>query len=1282
MKFRPPRRQTVPSRAPRRAMTETLEPRRLLSVGDLDAFYGGNGVAVANSSPEQQSAIPDDVAALPDGRTYVLYGGSGYGVSRLTYDGELDPTFGNGGIAVIPSGDTQSTQTAALVIQPDGKVLVTAEVLDDFGVARINPDGTPDASFGTNGTVHYNVGDSYLGLNAGFDYPHQLLLQADGKIVVLGQTENGSRRRAAVLRLNPDGSVDTGFGTNGRIVTDVIPALGDTGSSFEDGLVLPDGKLLMVGGADSSPSRLVLAHYNPDGSNDTSFGDGGFATEPSNYYTVAAVTPAPGGGYYGVLGSSFSTAVAHFTEDGKLDDSFGLPRFGLGLYRGADIAVQRDGSIVASAGFFSSQAPYSGYAVAGFTPNGQLLFGDTRQLGQIGGGGTGLALQPHGRMVVTAGGLGYPPQDPFRPGPMLVRYLSMPQAGKGASLDGGIVEVVGDDSANRIDVGRSGDDWTVTLDDQVFTFRAADVSRVDVRAEGGDDAVTFSGDTVAGNVDLGAGNDAATVNAANLLFGGQGNDTFTFLPGAAGGPRLETSVQPGAGDDVVVLSGTPDADTFRLTQNAVEGPGRRVSYDPNTERLSILAGDGNDQVTIESSSARSTIDGGAGDDTFTAVHGPPTKLQTLLGGPGNDKLLVSGPGTYSFAPGDGSDAVQLTGGNGNDAFTIGQSSITGTNLSVTLNDPASLELIEANGGAGKDTFTVNNPAPGGAINLSGGSDADSFVSTSPSSLSNVFFDAGGDRGDQLTLTDPDPAAHDYVVSPTALRRDGRTLMRSAGIDRLSFTGGDVGNHFSLSDAAGLSAVTLTGGKGPDVFDVSPAADGRLGADPDALIILVGGQGMEADVFRVTPDPDASFRVFGGVPFPFDDIHTLPTYDTGDPNDRLEINFAAAAPPGASAPLYTGFLRGFGRYTFAEDRPIEIGDIDFTNDLPAPGGPGIGFQPGVSPQALVFTFGDGATGLTADDLVLTNTTTGAVIPTAKIDVAYDPLTRAAKFTFPGLPNGRLPGGNYLGVLRAGSVSSAGEVVPANAGAPMKSDYAIQFAAAPEVEAVYVASSAWSESFRSHLAARGSGDKAAGYRVDPSDLARTLPWSNLNQVSIRFNGPVLADMADLVVQGLPARYGVKAFSYDPQTYTATWTLVSPLRADRPAIQLSGDPFSGVRGPDAPFQAPVLTVQGLVVPPGPGLDGEFTGTVPSGNGAARGDFRYVLAVLPGDVTGDGRVNAIDLARVRSQLGRTAIEVPGPAGVYEAHDDVNGDGRINALDLALVRAGYARTLPAGSAT
>src|SRR5437870_4774898 len=138
------------------------------------------------------------------------------GLARYLPDGTLDPTFGNGG--TVTSG-ALSFGAYAIVRQSDGKLIVAGSAVDaagstGFGLARFDSDGTLDPTFGTAGVVSTDFA-------GGDDDARALTLQADGKIVVAGFAGVGADSFFAVARYNPDGTLDPSFGAGGKTTPDL-----------------------------------------------------------------------------------------------------------------------------------------------------------------------------------------------------------------------------------------------------------------------------------------------------------------------------------------------------------------------------------------------------------------------------------------------------------------------------------------------------------------------------------------------------------------------------------------------------------------------------------------------------------------------------------------------------------------------------------------------------------------------------------------------------------------------------------------------------------------------------------------------------------------------------------------------------------------------------------------------------------------------------------------------------------------------------------------------------
>ena len=177
-------------------------------------------------------------------------------------------------------------------------------------------------------------------------------------------------------------------------------------------------------------------------------------------------------------------------------------------------------------------------------------------------------------------------------------------------------------------------------------------------------------------------------------------------------------------------------------------------------------------------------------------------------------------------------------------------------------------------------------------------------------------------------------------------------------------------------------------------------------------------------------------------------------------------------------------------------------------------------------------------------------------------------------------------------------------------------------------------------------------------------------NINQIKVTFNTNVAVAQSDLLLTGVNvSSYNVSGgtFSYDPTTFTATWTLPQPIGPDKLMLALNAD-----------GSGPVQDVAGNH------LDGEWTnpasttatgGSVyPSGNGTAGGNFDFRFNMLPGDANQDGVVDVSDLGTIGVQWQQT--------GQGWTQGDFNGDGQVDVTDLGVVGANWQKTLPSGNPT
>src|SRR5689334_6604478 len=174
--------------------------------------------------------------------------------------GHLDPTFDGDGIAVRanPAGNDSA---AKVLVQPDGKILLVGQggngSFPQVVLARFTASGAPDVGFGTFGSAAFSVPGSFGDLARGG------ALQPDGKIVAAGI----STSKLLVLRVAADGAtLDPSFG-NGGVTT---LAVGSSSTGANDVVVQPNGKIVAVGFTDDLPHGFdtVLVRYNDDGTLD------------------------------------------------------------------------------------------------------------------------------------------------------------------------------------------------------------------------------------------------------------------------------------------------------------------------------------------------------------------------------------------------------------------------------------------------------------------------------------------------------------------------------------------------------------------------------------------------------------------------------------------------------------------------------------------------------------------------------------------------------------------------------------------------------------------------------------------------------------------------------------------------------------------------------------------------------------------------------------------------------------------------------------------------------
>lgn len=282
----------------------------------------------------------------------------GLGGSALAQTQFLDPSFGSGGIVTTDFGPGHDTPKA-VIVQPDGKILLggyahwfTSNV--GGGLVRYDEDGTLDSGFGEDGIVNMPL----YGPNGW----HAFALRADGSILAGGSDNDGYH----IWHLHPDGSVDSTFGTSGRIPTNTS-AIAGIGASADGGFLMRD--------------NTRLFRFLPNGEPDLSFGNDGetlLGVSLSGNTDHGSIHELENGrilvaGRRTIDGISYP-AIQACLADGSVDTSFGTDGIAIGAPPGSSpfcvrMAIQPDGRLVMTYGRSSSATSFH---VQRFMPDGSV----------------------------------------------------------------------------------------------------------------------------------------------------------------------------------------------------------------------------------------------------------------------------------------------------------------------------------------------------------------------------------------------------------------------------------------------------------------------------------------------------------------------------------------------------------------------------------------------------------------------------------------------------------------------------------------------------------------------------------------------------------------------------------------------------------------------------------------------------------------------------------------------------------------------------------------------
>ena len=318
------------------------------ATGKPDPGFGTDGIAttaLGGSDDEAFDAADDrDGGFVAVGRTDAAgLTNTDFGVARYTADGQPNPAFPAGGFVTTDVAG-RADGANAVAVQSDGKIVAagfaqTSPIDFDFAVVRYNPDGTLDRSFGGDGIVTTDLGSDSDTANA-------VAIQSDGKIVAVGDTGEN----VGLVRYLPGGQLDPTFGGDGTVVSDL---------GFDDvanGVAITSGGTVLIAGTRLGPHINLdqyVASYGPNGILNLGFGDFGVAdTDLSggdDFGDDLVLDSAGGIVVVGTASSSTVTdmALVRYRLDGSLDRSVTTDFHGAGDF-GHALAIDPQGGVVAA----------------------------------------------------------------------------------------------------------------------------------------------------------------------------------------------------------------------------------------------------------------------------------------------------------------------------------------------------------------------------------------------------------------------------------------------------------------------------------------------------------------------------------------------------------------------------------------------------------------------------------------------------------------------------------------------------------------------------------------------------------------------------------------------------------------------------------------------------------------------------------------------------------------------------------------------------------------------
>jgi uncharacterized delta-60 repeat protein len=276
--------------------------------GNLDTLFGTDGTGIVLTT----SQSPYKLAKQADERLLILDNGDNT-IQRFTSDGLLDTGFASSGVFSFPilsNGDTLGG--IQNIVAANNKIFISFYYYDansilNYGLYCLTNDGSIDTAFGTAGMAiaprfdYFDVGEN--------EFPLDFILQPDNKILIIANLSFNNQYKGGLVRFNSDGSLDTSFGTNGKVISEF---------EFIDAIKWSSNNKLVALVYEINGGEQ-MEQFNNDGSADVTFGINGTVANLQNFISTYDFILQPDG----KIIYSADDSIYRYTANGMLDTGFG-----------------------------------------------------------------------------------------------------------------------------------------------------------------------------------------------------------------------------------------------------------------------------------------------------------------------------------------------------------------------------------------------------------------------------------------------------------------------------------------------------------------------------------------------------------------------------------------------------------------------------------------------------------------------------------------------------------------------------------------------------------------------------------------------------------------------------------------------------------------------------------------------------------------------------------------------------------------------------------------------